>query len=86
MSGDVLHEANQRRTFAIISHPDAGKTTLTEKFLLYVATPEKYFVVSLSVHDRSFSMGAANMAGCGGRSTVKVTTSTAPAVHRTATA
>ena len=24
-----------RRTFAIISHPDAGKTTLTEKFLLY---------------------------------------------------
>src|SRR5919106_1771282 len=25
----------QRRTFAIISHPDAGKTTLTEKFLLY---------------------------------------------------
>jgi peptide chain release factor 3 len=28
-------EANRRRTFAIISHPDAGKTTLTEKFLLY---------------------------------------------------
>ena len=27
--------ANNRRTFAIISHPDAGKTTLTEKFLLY---------------------------------------------------
>jgi peptide chain release factor 3 len=26
---------NRRRTFAIISHPDAGKTTLTEKFLLY---------------------------------------------------
>ena len=25
----------RRRTFAIISHPDAGKTTLTEKFLLY---------------------------------------------------
>ena len=25
----------QRRTFAIISHPDAGKTTLTEKLLLY---------------------------------------------------
>ncbi len=32
---DVLSEANRRRTFAIISHPDAGKTTLTEKFLLY---------------------------------------------------
>ncbi len=26
-------EINRRRTFAIISHPDAGKTTLTEKFL-----------------------------------------------------
>ncbi len=31
-----LHEEiERRRTFAIISHPDAGKTTLTEKFLLY---------------------------------------------------
>jgi peptide chain release factor 3 len=30
-----LEEAARRRTFAIISHPDAGKTTLTEKFLLY---------------------------------------------------
>ena len=29
------HEISRRRTFAIISHPDAGKTTLTEKFLLY---------------------------------------------------
>ena len=28
-------EIEKRRTFAIISHPDAGKTTLTEKFLLY---------------------------------------------------
>ena len=28
-------ESKRRRTFAIISHPDAGKTTLTEKFLLY---------------------------------------------------
>jgi peptide chain release factor 3 len=28
-------ELNKRRTFAIISHPDAGKTTLTEKFLLF---------------------------------------------------
>jgi peptide chain release factor 3 len=32
---EILREAAQRRTFAIISHPDAGKTTLTEKFLLY---------------------------------------------------
>jgi len=31
----LLKEINKRRTFAIISHPDAGKTTLTEKFLLY---------------------------------------------------
>ncbi len=30
-------EIEKRRTFAIISHPDAGKTTLTEKFLLYGA-------------------------------------------------
>jgi peptide chain release factor 3 len=28
-------EVARRRTFAIISHPDAGKTTLTEKLLLY---------------------------------------------------
>ena len=34
-SEDPLNEATRRRTFAIISHPDAGKTTLTEKFLLY---------------------------------------------------
>ena len=34
-AGDVATEAARRRTFAIISHPDAGKTTLTEKFLLY---------------------------------------------------
>ena len=32
---DIAREAARRRTFAIISHPDAGKTTLTEKFLLY---------------------------------------------------
>ncbi len=31
----LAHEIGRRRTFAIISHPDAGKTTLTEKFLLY---------------------------------------------------
>ena len=32
---NCANEINKRRTFAIISHPDAGKTTLTEKFLLY---------------------------------------------------
>src|SRR5436853_721802 len=31
----IEKEISRRRTFAIISHPDAGKTTLTEKFLLY---------------------------------------------------
>ena len=31
----MTEEIKKRRTFAIISHPDAGKTTLTEKFLLY---------------------------------------------------
>ena len=32
---NYVDEIKKRRTFAIISHPDAGKTTLTEKFLLY---------------------------------------------------
>lgn len=32
---NLRKEIEKRRTFAIISHPDAGKTTLTEKFLLY---------------------------------------------------
>ncbi len=34
-SEQAAREIARRRTFAIISHPDAGKTTLTEKFLLY---------------------------------------------------
>ena len=32
---ELVRETKRRRTFAIISHPDAGKTTLTEKLLLY---------------------------------------------------
>ncbi len=32
---DFLQDMHQRRTFAIISHPDAGKTTVTEKLLLF---------------------------------------------------
>ena len=35
MTGGDREEVRRRRTFAIISHPDAGKTTLTEKLLLY---------------------------------------------------
>ena len=32
---DLTPQVRRRRTFAIISHPDAGKTTLTEKLLLF---------------------------------------------------
>ncbi|WP_117000633.1 peptide chain release factor 3 [Desertimonas flava] len=38
---DVIAETARRRTFAIISHPDAGKTTLTEKFLLYAGAVQR---------------------------------------------
>lgn len=34
-SEEIRREVDRRRTFAIISHPDAGKTTMTEKLLLY---------------------------------------------------
>ena len=34
-SEEIVREVKRRRTFAIISHPDAGKTTLTEKLLLF---------------------------------------------------
>ncbi|MBU3703362.1 MAG: GTP-binding protein, partial [Ilumatobacteraceae bacterium] len=40
-NSDVASEAARRRTFAIISHPDAGKTTLTEKFLLYAGAVQE---------------------------------------------
>jgi hypothetical protein len=35
MAEDIARAVQRRRTFAIISHPDAGKTTLTEKLLLF---------------------------------------------------
>ncbi len=38
---ELEKEAQRRRTFAIISHPDAGKTTLTEKLLLYSGAIEE---------------------------------------------
>ena len=31
----LIEEITRRRTFAVIAHPDAGKTTLTEKLLLF---------------------------------------------------
>ncbi len=37
---ELEYEVSRRRTFAIISHPDAGKTTLTEKLLLYAGAVE----------------------------------------------
>ncbi len=39
---NLVEEISRRRTFAIISHPDAGKTTLTEKFLLYGALRRRH--------------------------------------------
>ena len=38
---ELTSQIERRRTFAIISHPDAGKTTLTEKFLLYGGAIQK---------------------------------------------
>jgi peptide chain release factor 3 len=35
LAKEIAREVDRRRTFAIISHPDAGKTTLTEKLLLF---------------------------------------------------
>src|SRR5881397_961996 len=35
MPSEIAPQVRRRRTFAIISHPDAGKTTLTEKLLLF---------------------------------------------------
>ncbi len=46
-------EAASRRTFAIISHPDAGKTTLTEKFLLYAGALQSAGTVKARAGRRS---------------------------------
>ncbi len=35
LPADLVRDVARRRTFAIVSHPDAGKTTLTEKLLLF---------------------------------------------------
>ncbi len=46
-------EISRRRTFAIISHPDAGKTTLTEKFLLYGGAVQLAGSVTARKHQRA---------------------------------
>jgi len=47
-----LEEVNNRRTFAIISHPDAGKTTMTEKLLLHGRVLQKAGTVKGRGSDR----------------------------------
>ena len=48
----LQQEISRRRTFAIISHPDAGKTTLTEKFLLYGGAIQSAGTVKGKASDR----------------------------------
>lgn len=50
---EIEQEASRRRTFAIISHPDAGKTTLTEKLLLYGGAIEEAGAVKSKRAQRS---------------------------------
>jgi peptide chain release factor 3 len=52
---DIVIEAATRRTFAIISHPDAGKTTLTEKFLLFSGAIDEAGAVKARRQARSTS-------------------------------
>lgn len=52
-AGQLRHEVDRRRTFAIISHPDAGKTTLTEKLLLYAGAVNQAGSVRASKNQRS---------------------------------
>jgi peptide chain release factor 3 len=54
MPSHTAAEAARRRTFAIISHPDAGKTTLTEKFLLFAGEVRE----AGSVHSRKAQRAA----------------------------
>lgn len=50
---ELRREIERRRTFAIISHPDAGKTTLTEKLLLYSGAIEQAGAVRARKNQRS---------------------------------
>ncbi|HEX2164953.1 MAG TPA: GTP-binding protein, partial [Thermoanaerobaculia bacterium] len=51
----LRREVERRRTFAIISHPDAGKTTLTEKLLLYSGAIELAGAVKRKAEQRHAS-------------------------------
>jgi len=53
MSLNPQEEINRRRTFAIISHPDAGKTTITEKLLLFGGAIQMAGAVRGRTKDRS---------------------------------
>ncbi len=50
---EIAKEIQKRRTFAIISHPDAGKTTLTEKLLLYGGAVQLAGSVTARKHQRA---------------------------------
>jgi peptide chain release factor 3 len=52
-SSELAQEVARRRTFAIISHPDAGKTTLTEKLLLYAGAIEQAGAVRARKNQRA---------------------------------
>jgi peptide chain release factor 3 len=53
LSDELAREIARRRTFAIISHPDAGKTTLTEKLLLYAGAVHLAGAVQARSHQRA---------------------------------
>ncbi|MDX2077331.1 MAG: peptide chain release factor 3 [bacterium] len=53
LNQQLTKEVNRRRTFAIISHPDAGKTTLTEKLLLYTGAVNQAGAVRVHKNQRS---------------------------------
>ena len=65
-SDELAREVARRRTFAIISHPDAGKTTLTEKLLLYAGAVHLAGAVQAAVAPACGEVGL-DGAGAGAR-------------------